>query len=223
MRTGPNGCHRDPYQRSIELTIEVSIRTPGREVAGGRADESTGLEAVAHRPSPSLRQLFSAYFVVGSTAFGMATLQSVRSVTVKRGWLSLAEIDEGLGLVQLYPGAMMVDLVTYIGYRTRRVRGALVAAAGFVAPSLGLMLGLSWLYAAYGATPGMSSMVVARRVPEYLLALRHARAFAIQSALPDLLLALVHLRCVPKAQLPRRKGPWPTSLSKGGAAPRVLA
>jgi chromate transporter len=76
------------------------------------------------------------------------------------GWLSLAEIDEGLGLVQLYPGAMMVDLVTYIGYRTRRVRGALVAAAGFVAPSLLLMLGLSWLYAAYGAAPGMSSMVV---------------------------------------------------------------
>ncbi len=142
------------------MTIEVSVPKPRPPVAGDRSDESTGLEAAAPRPSPSLTQLFRAYFVVGSTAFGMATLQSVRSITVKRGWLSLAEIDEGLGLVQLYPGAMMVDLVTYIGYRTRRVRGALVAATGFVAPSLLLMLGLSWLYAAYGATPGMSSMVV---------------------------------------------------------------
>lgn len=141
------------------MTIEVPIRTPGAEVANRRLD-GAALEAAAPRLSPSLSQLFRAYFVVGSTAFGMATLQSVRSVTVKRGWLSLAEIDEGLGLVQLYPGAMMVDLVTYIGYRTRRVRGALVAATGFVAPSFLMMLALSWLYAAYGATPGMSSMVV---------------------------------------------------------------
>ena len=143
------------------MTAEGSTPTPGPDDAGGRAAESApGLVAAAPRPSPSLAQLFRAFFLVGSTAFGMATLQNVRSATVKRGWLSLAEIDEGLGLVQLYPGAMMVDLVTYIGYRSRRVRGALVAAAGFVAPSLLMMLGLSWLYAAYGAAPGMSSMVI---------------------------------------------------------------
>ncbi len=81
------------------MTIEVPIRTVGPEFVGGRPDESAGLEAAAPRLSPSLSQLFRAYFVVGSTAFGMATLQSVRSVTVKRGWLSLAEVDEGLGPV----------------------------------------------------------------------------------------------------------------------------
>ena len=74
--------------------------------------------------SPSLWGLFRTFAVVGSTAFGMATLQSVRSVAVKRRWLTRAEIDQGLGLVQLYPGAMMVDLVSYIGYRKRRVPGA---------------------------------------------------------------------------------------------------
>jgi chromate transporter len=109
---------------------------------------------------PSLPTLFRTFFLVGATSFGIAILRSVRSVTAKQGWLSRAEIDEGLGLVQLYPGAMIVDLVTYIGYRTRRVRGAIVAAAGFIAPSLALTLGLSWLYTVYGATPAVARIVV---------------------------------------------------------------
>jgi chromate transporter len=118
------------------------------------------IDAIVAISPPSLFGLFRTFFKVGSTAFGMATLQSVRAVTVKLGWMSRAEIDEGLGLVQLYPGAMMVDLVSYIGYRKRRVAGALVSAAGFIAPSLVLTLALAWLYSAYGATPGVASMVV---------------------------------------------------------------
>jgi chromate transporter len=137
-----------------------AVPTPGLETSSGFSGEPAGLEATRKTSFPSLLRLFRVFFGVGSTSFGLAILQSVRSVTVKQGWLSRAEIDEGLGLVQLYPGAMMVDLVTYIGYRTRRVRGALVAAAGFIAPSLVLTLGLSWLYTAYGATPGVASMVI---------------------------------------------------------------
>ena len=134
--------------------------TPSLEMTSGFNVAPAELDAVTDMPAPSLLRLFRTFFKVGSTAFGMATLQSVRAVTVKLGWMSRAEIDEGLGLVQLYPGAMMVDLVTYIGYRKRRVAGALVSAAGFVAPSLILTLGLAWLYSAYGATPGVASMVV---------------------------------------------------------------
>jgi chromate transporter len=140
--------------------MAASVPEPGLETTSGLSGAPAWVEAIAETSSPSLPELFRVFFEIGLTSFGMAILQSVRSVPVKRRWLSRAEIDEGLGLVQLYPGAMMVDLVAYIGYRTRRVRGALVAAAGFVAPSLVLMRGLSWLYTAYGATPGMSSMVV---------------------------------------------------------------
>jgi chromate transporter len=105
-------------------------------------------------------ELFRTFFVIGLTAFGMAILQNIRSVPVKEGWMAPEDIDEGLALVQLYPGAMMVDLVAYVGYRTRRIRGALAATAGFVAPSLVLMLGLSWLYRAYGGRAGVQELVV---------------------------------------------------------------
>jgi chromate transporter len=121
-------------------------------------DESTGNAPSDQRPR--IRELASTFFLIGLSSFGMAILQNIRSVPVRRGWLKREEIDEGLGLVQLYPGAMMVDLVAYIGYRTRRVAGALVAAAGFIAPSLGLMLLLSWLYGAYGTGAGFRSFAV---------------------------------------------------------------
>ena len=104
-------------------------------------------------------ELFRVFFVIGLTAFGVAVLQSLRSVPVKRGWLSREEIDEGLGLVQLYPGAIMMDLVAFIGYRTGRIRGALAATLGFFAPALMLVLGLSWAYVEYGAAGGVKDLV----------------------------------------------------------------
>jgi chromate transporter len=110
--------------------------------------------------APRIRELASTFFAIGLSSFGMAILQNIRTVPVRRGWLEREQIDEGLGLVQLYPGAMMVDLVAYVGYRTRRIAGALVAAAGFIAPSLGLMLLLSWLYGAYGTGAGFRSFAV---------------------------------------------------------------
>lgn len=77
-----------------------------------------------------LADLFGAFFRVGLTAFGMAILQSLRSTALRRGFVSEAEIEEVIALVQLYPGPIMVDLVAFIGYRRRGVPGALCAAAG---------------------------------------------------------------------------------------------
>lgn len=111
-------------------------------------------------PPPTIRELFFAFLVIGASAFGMAMMQSIRSVPVRRGWLAREEIDEGFGLVQLYPGALMVDLVAYIGYRMHRVRGALAAVVGFIAPSLVLLLVLSWAYFTYGSHPEVRRLVV---------------------------------------------------------------
>lgn len=104
-------------------------------------------------------ELFRVFFVIGLTAFGPAVLRSLRSEPVKRGWLRLEDIDEGLGLVQLYPGAMMVDLSAYIGYRVAGIRGAFAATAGFAIPSLVMVLGLSWTYVEYGAASGVADLV----------------------------------------------------------------
>ncbi|MDP2823186.1 MAG: chromate transporter, partial [Sulfuritalea sp.] len=77
----------------------------------------------ADRPAamlpPGLRDLFRAFFRVGLTSFGMAILQNLKAMSLRRGFVSEAEIEEGIALVQLYPGPIMVDLVAFIGYRRR--------------------------------------------------------------------------------------------------------
>lgn len=104
-------------------------------------------------PRVSLRGLFLAFLEVGLTAYGMAILQKLRRLVMRRGWLTEAEANEGLAMVQLYPGPIMVDFTAYVGYRLRGVPGALLATLGFVLPAFVLVVLLSAAYFAGGDLP----------------------------------------------------------------------
>jgi len=94
----------------------------------------------------SLRNILTEYLLVGLTAFSMAILQKLKSLVMRNRWLTEEEMNEGLALVQLYPGPIMVDFTAYVGYKVRGVPGAVLATTGFVLPSFLMMLGLSALY-----------------------------------------------------------------------------
>ena len=107
-----------------------------------------------NEPSPvPLRTIFLAFLQIGFTAYGMAILQKLRALVIRRGWLTEEETSEGLAMVQLYPGPIMVDFTAYVGYRLRGVPGALVATLGFVLPAFVLVTALSAAYFAGGELP----------------------------------------------------------------------
>jgi len=64
----------------------------------------------------------------------------------EKGWVKEGEFMGGLALCQLIPGATMVQIVTYVGYRVRGVLGALTAAVAFVLPAFIALLVLSAIY-----------------------------------------------------------------------------
>jgi chromate transporter len=66
-------------------------------------------EATIKLSSVSLLTIFLAYLQVGLTAFNMAILQKLKMLLIKNRWLSEEEMNEGLAMVQLYPGPIMVD------------------------------------------------------------------------------------------------------------------
>ncbi len=100
---------------------------------------------------PAIAHIARAFLHLGLTAFGgLAMVEPIRKMAVdKQSWLRQEEFLDGLALSQMLPGATVVRLGTYIGYRLRRVSGALTAAASFILPAFILMLALSFLYFRY--------------------------------------------------------------------------
>lgn len=115
---------------------------------------------VTHRPRVSLSTLLFAHLQAGMTAFGVAIIPKLKALVLTRQWLSEEEMNEGLALVQLYPGPMMVDFTAYVGYKLRGVPGAVVSAAGFILPSFVLMLALSAAYFSLGNLPQVQPMFI---------------------------------------------------------------
>jgi chromate transporter len=108
---------------------------------------------------PSTGEVFLTFLHLGLTAFGgLAMVEPIRRRVVAKGWLSQGEFLDGVALCQVLPGATVVQLATYVGYRLRRVSGALGAAAGFILPAFGLMLLLSYLYFRFGDLPWVQSL-----------------------------------------------------------------
>jgi chromate transporter len=120
--------------------------------------------------SPSVGKIIKAFLHLGVTAYGgLAMVEPMRQrVVTEKGWLNQKEFLDGLALCQMVPGATVVQLAAYVGYRLRRTPGALAAAAGFILPAFVLMLGLSALYFTYGniawvksVSRGLGAVVIA--------------------------------------------------------------
>ena len=117
-----------------------------------------------------LRTLFGAFLSLGATAYGgPAMMAYLRQESVgRRQWVTEQEFKEGMALCQLIPGATMMQMATYIGYRLRGAPGATAVAVGFILPAFLLMTGLSAAYFAFGdlavvraVFTGLAAIVVA--------------------------------------------------------------
>lgn len=124
--------------------------------------ETNLIEIAETQPHPqiSLWIIFTSYFIVGLTAFGMSILQKLKALVMDNHWLSEEEMNDGLAMVQLYPGPLMVDFTAYVGYKLRGVIGAILAIIGFILPSFILMSVFSALYFAAGNLPWVKPLFV---------------------------------------------------------------
>jgi chromate transporter len=97
---------------------------------------------------PSYIDLFKTFFWMGLTAFGgLAMFAHVRKHVVdNKKWLDANTFDSGLALCQVIPGAIIMQLVAYIGLKLKGVRGAVVSFIAFGFPAFLIMLILSILY-----------------------------------------------------------------------------
>ena len=109
----------------------------------------------------SLAELILAFFKIGLTAYGMAILQQLKALLINRKWLTRQQLDEGLAMVQMYPGPIMYNLATYGAYRSKGFSGALLGSFFFLFPSYVLMTVLSWVYFRYGLVSWIHPLFIA--------------------------------------------------------------
>jgi len=104
----------------------------------------------------SLRLAFWFWLKLGFISFGGPAGQIAimhAELVERRRWISERRFLHALNYCMLLPGPEAQQLATYIGWLLHRTRGGIVAGALFVLPSLFILIGLSWVYVAYGDVP----------------------------------------------------------------------
>ena len=107
----------------------------------------------------SLRYLFLTFLKIGATSWGgfMALISVVQKRVVEKDQkIENESLLEGISLASVLPGPVAFNVVTFIGFRLRGIKGALVSMAGILLPSFLLMLLLSFLYIKYGDIPSFT-------------------------------------------------------------------
>jgi len=103
--------------------------------------------------SVSFWQAFMFWLKLGFISFGGPAGQIAlmhEELVVRRKWLSEKRFLHALNYCMVLPGPEAQQLATYIGWLMHKTRGGVAAGVLFVLPSLFLLMGLSWLYIAYG-------------------------------------------------------------------------
>jgi chromate transporter len=109
----------------------------------------------------TLGGLFLSFLKIGVSGFGggFAVLAQIRHLVVlERRWLGEHDFVEALALGQSLPGTSAGNAVTYIGFRVRGWRGASVSLAGFILPSMLMMIALAVFYDRFRALPNTEQL-----------------------------------------------------------------
>jgi chromate transporter len=113
-------------------------------------------------PAPvSFGEALRYWLKLGCISFGGPAGQIAimhQELVERRRWISEQRFLHALNYCMLLPGPEAQQLATYIGWLMHRTRGGLAAGILFVLPSLFILIALSWLYMAYGATPAIAGL-----------------------------------------------------------------
>lgn len=117
------------------------------------------LDVPAH---PSLGEAFLYWLKLGFISFGGPAGQiSImhQELVERRRWISEHRFLHALNYCMMLPGPEAQQLATYIGWLLHGTWGGIMAGALFVLPSLFILIGLTWIYLAFGDLPAVAGIL----------------------------------------------------------------
>ncbi len=87
-------------------------------------------------------RLFLEFFKVGlfSVGGGAATIPFLYNISNKTHWFTHADLANMIAISQSVPGAMGINMSTYVGYATYGILGSITATLGIIIPSITIIL-----------------------------------------------------------------------------------
>jgi chromate transporter len=110
----------------------------------------------------SLSEAFIYWLKLGFISFGGPAGQiSImhHDLVEKKRWISEKRFLHALNFCMVLPGPEAQQLATYIGWLMHRTWGGIIAGGLFVLPSFFILVGLAWVYMAYGSVPAIAGLL----------------------------------------------------------------
>jgi chromate transporter len=104
-----------------------------------------------------LIEIATSFLAIGAMSYGGPAIMGIMQAEIqeKRQWVSKERFVEGLALVNALPGPAAAQLALFLGHTRGGAWGAIAAGLGFIVPAFFIMLGLTWIYTAFGALPAV--------------------------------------------------------------------
>ena len=106
-------------------------------------------------------QLFSDFFKIGAFTLGggYAMIPIIQSEVVdRRHWLKQEEFLDIIAIAQSCPGVFAINMSVFIGYKLRKLPGALCAAFGTTLPSFAIILLIAMFFSRFQDNPLVESI-----------------------------------------------------------------
>lgn len=132
-------------------------------------------------------RMFWEFFKTGlfSVGGGLATLPFLYRMAENTGWFTAEDVATMIAVSECTPGAIGVNMSTYVGYMVGGFLGAVVATVGLVAPSIIVIILISMILqqfknsktvkdAFYGLRPAATGLIAAAGIGVAKVALLNA-------------------------------------------------
>ena len=107
------------------------------------------------------RQAFTTFFKIGMFTLGggYAMIPIIETEVVdKHRWVTKEEFLDLIAIAQSCPGVFAINISTFIGYKLRKVRGALACALGTALPSFLIILLIAMFFHQFKANPVVAAI-----------------------------------------------------------------
>src|SRR3954466_300629 len=121
------------------------------DVTTNKTAEAGAVQEFAH--GISFGEAFRVWLRVAVLSFGGPAGQIAvmhRILVEEKNWISESRFLHALNYCMLLPGPEAQQLATYIGWLLHRTAGGIMAGGLFILPGVIAIMGLSYIYAAYG-------------------------------------------------------------------------